>query len=149
MKIAIGSDEMGFDLKQAIMEALEENGYEYEDFGNFGDEPLLYPDIAHKVAKEVQSKNFDKGIIICGTGIGVAITANKVNGIRAAQITDIYQAERAAKSNNCNVVTLGGLTTGVEVGKMLVLRFLESEFQGGRSKPKVARMDEIDNEYRS
>ncbi len=118
MKIAIGCDEMGFELKQHIIEALKENGYEYEDFGSYDGEKILYPNIAEKVAKEVAGKNFDRGIIICGTGIGVAITANKVHGIRAAQVTDIY------------------------------LAYLKSEFQGGRSKPKVDRMNEIDNHYR-
>ncbi|HCW74459.1 MAG TPA: ribose-5-phosphate isomerase [Clostridiaceae bacterium] len=148
MKIAIGCDEMGFELKQHIIEALKENGYEYEDFGSYDGEKILYPNIAEKVAKEVAGKNFDRGIIICGTGIGVAITANKVHGIRAAQVTDIYQAERAAKSNDANIITMGGLTTGKAVGEMLVLAYLKSEFQGGRSKPKVDRMNEIDNHYR-
>lgn len=148
MRIAIGCDEMGFELKSHIMGVLKDNGYEYEDFGSFENEKILYPNIAEKVAKEVANKNFDRGILICGTGIGVAITANKVHGIRAAQVADIYQAERAAKSNDANIITMGGLTTGKAVAEMLTLAYLNSEFQGGRSLPKVDRMKEIDDSYR-
>lgn len=148
MKIAIGCDEMGFELKEHIMKVLQENGYGYEDFGSFEGEKILYPDVAQKVALEVQSKQFDRGILICGTGIGMAITANKVHGIRAAQVPDIYSAERAAMSNNANIITMGGLTTGKMVAEMMVLAYLKSEFQGGRSLPKVTRMDEIDDQYR-
>lgn len=148
MKIAIGCDEMGFELKNHIISVLKDNGYEYEDFGSFENEKILYPNIAEKVAKEVANKNFDRGILICGTGIGVAITANKVHGIRAAQVADIYQAERAAKSNDANIITMGGLTTGKAVAEMLTLAYLKSEFQGGRSLPKVDRMKEIDDSYR-
>ena len=94
MKIAIGCDEMGYTLKQIIIKTLEDNGYEYEDFGSFEGEKVLYPNIAEKVALEVQAKRFDRGILICGTGIGMAITANKIHGIRAAQVPDIYSADR-------------------------------------------------------
>ena len=146
MKIAIGCDEMGYDLKQHLMTELKDHGDEFEDFGSFEGEKILYPDVAKKVADEVVSKRFDRGIVICGTGIGVAISANKVKGIRAAQVADIYQAERAAKSNDANVITMGGLTTGKAVAEMMMLKYLESNFQGGRSKPKVDRMNELDNE---
>lgn len=148
MKIAIGCDEMGFELKQHLIDVLKDNGYEYEDFGSYEGEKILYPNIAEKVAKEVAENGYDRGILICGTGIGVAITANKVHGIRAAQVTNIYEAERAAKSNDANIITMGGLTTGKAVAEMLALAYLKSEFQGGRSKPKVDRMKEIDNHYR-
>ena len=148
MKIAIGCDEMGYELKQHILTVLKDNGYEYEDFGSFEGETILYPNIAEKVAKEVASKKFDRGIIICGTGIGVAITANKVHGIRAAQVADVYSAERAAKSNDANIITMGGLTMGKAHAEMLTLAYLRSEFQGGRSLPKVDRMKEIDDQYR-
>lgn len=146
MKIAIGCDEMGYDLKQHLMTVLKDNGYEVEDFGSFEGEKILYPNVAKKVADEVVLKNFDRGILICGTGIGVAISANKVHGIRAAQVADIYQAERAAKSNDANIITMGGLTTGKSVAEAMMLKYLESDFQGGRSQPKVDRMNELDNE---
>lgn len=148
MKIAIGCDEMGYDLKQIILKTLKDNGYEFEDFGSFEGEKVLYPNIAEKVALEVQAKNFDRGILICGTGIGMAITANKIHGIRAAQVPDIYSAERAAKSNNANIITMGGLTIGTSVAEMMVLAYLKSEFQGGRSLPKVDKMNEIDDKNR-
>lgn len=148
MKIAIGCDEMGYDLKQIILKTLKDNGYEFEDFGSFEGEKVLYPNIAEKVALEVQAKNFDRGILICGTGIGMAITANKIHGIRAAQVPDIYSAERAAKSNNANIITMGGLTIGTSVAEMMVLAYLKSEFQGGRSLPKVDKMNEIDDKTR-
>lgn len=148
MKIAIGCDEMGYDLKQIIIKTLKDNGYEFEDFGSYEGEKVLYPNIAEKVALEVQAKNFDRGILICGTGIGMAITANKIHGIRAAQVPDIYSAERAAKSNNANIITMGGLTIGTSVAEMMVLAYLKSEFQGGRSLPKVEKMDEIDDKNR-
>ena len=128
MKIAIGCDEMGYDLKQIVLKTLKDNGYEFEDFGSFEGEKVLYPNIAEKVALEVQAKNFDRGILICGTGIGMAITANKIHGIRAAQVPDIYSAERAAKSNNANIITMGGLTIGTSVAEMMVLAYLKSEF---------------------
>ena len=148
MKIAIGCDEMGYDLKQIVLKTLKDNGYEFEDFGSFEGEKVLYPNIAEKVALEVQSKKFDRGILICGTGIGMAITANKIHGIRAAQVPDIYSAERAAKSNNANIITMGGLTIGTSVAEMMVLAYLKSEFQGGRSLPKVDKMNEIDDKNR-
>jgi len=148
MKIAIGCDEMGYTLKQIIIKTLEDNGYEYEDFGSFEGEKVLYPNIAEKVALEVQANRFDRGILICGTGIGMAITANKIHGIRAAQVPDIYSAERAAKSNNANIITMGGLTIGTSVAEMMVLAYLKSEFQGGRSLPKVDKMNEIDDKNR-
>ncbi|MGB4589392.1 MAG: ribose 5-phosphate isomerase B [Clostridiaceae bacterium] len=148
MKIAIGCDEMGYSLKQTIIKTLKDNGYEFEDFGSYEGEKVLYPNIAEKVALEVQAKNFDRGILICGTGIGMAITANKIHGIRAAQVPDIYSAERAAKSNNANVITMGGLTIGTSVAEMMVLAYLNSEFQGGRSLPKVEKMNEIDDKNR-
>ena len=148
MKIAIGCDEMGYDLKQIIIKTLKDNGYEFEDFGSFEGEKVLYPNIAEKVALEVKAKHFDRGILVCGTGIGMAITANKIHGIRAAQVPDIYSAERAAKSNNANIITMGGLTIGTSVAEMMVLAYLKSEFQGGRSLPKVDRMNEIDDKNR-
>jgi ribose 5-phosphate isomerase B len=148
MKIAIGCDEMGYDLKQIIIKTLKDNGYEFEDFGSLEGEKVLYPNIAEKVALEVQSKKFDRGILICGTGIGMAITANKIHGIRAAQVPDIYSAERAAKSNNANIITMGGLTIGTSVAEMMVLAYLKSEFQGGRLLPKVDKMNEIDDKNR-
>ena len=148
MKIAISSDHVGFDLKNLIYEFLKSQGYDCDDLGVYTRDPVDYPDIAHKLALEVAQGNYERGILICGTGIGMAIVANKVPTIRAAQIYDIYSAERAMKSNNAQIVTLGAQTTGVETAKMLVEAWLKSEFTGGRSAPKVEKIDRIDLQYR-
>lgn len=148
MRIAIGSDHIGFELKNLIFEFLKSRGYDCDDLGVFSQEPVDYPDIAHKLAIKVAEGSYERGILICGTGIGMAIVANKVPTIRAAQIYDVYSAERAMKSNCAQVVTLGAQTTGVETAKMLVEAWLKSEFAGGRSTPKVEKINRIDLQYR-
>ena len=148
MKIAIGSDHIGFELKNSIYVFLKSKGYDCDDLGVFTQDPVDYPDIAHKLAAEVAEDKYERGILICGTGIGMAIVANKVPTIRAAQIYDIYSAERAMKSNCAQIVTLGAQTTGVETAKMLVEAWLKSEFAGGRSAPKVEKINRIDWQYR-
>jgi ribose 5-phosphate isomerase B len=146
--LAIGSDEVGFDLKMDIRKYLESMGYPVEDFGVYNTDPVLYPDVAYKVSMAIASGKHKRGILICGTGIGMSITANKVPGIRAAVCHDIYSAERSRKSNDCQVMALGSRVIGVEVAKMLVKVWLDSEFQGGGSTPKVTRINEIDREFR-
>ncbi len=147
MAIAIGCDEAAYDLKEAIKAYLLELGQEVEDMGVYDKNPVLYPDIALKVATAVADDRFERGILICGTGLGMAITANKVPGIRAATCHDVYSAERSRKSNNCQILTMGARVVGVEVAKTVVKAWLESEFQGGGSLPKVQRMIEIDEQY--
>ena len=148
MRLAIGSDHAGLDLKTAIKTLLDELKVPYEDFGTGTRAAVDYPDFAEAVATAVVEGRADLGILVCGTGIGMAITANKVPGIRAAQISDPYGAERAAKSNDAQIVTLGALTTGPETAKLLVDSYLASEFAGGRSAPKVAKIDAVDRKYR-
>ena len=145
--LAIGSDEVGFDLKVVIQKYLESMGYPVEDYGVYNTDPVLYPDVAQKVAEAVASGKHARGILMCGTGIGMAITANKVPGIRAAVCHDVYSAERARKSNNCQIMTLGSRIVGEELAKILVKIWLESDFQGGGSTPKVARITEIEQQY--
>ena len=150
MKIAIGSDELGFDLKKVLSVFLKEQTdipVEVVDFGAYDTNPVDYPIVAVKVAEAIAAGEFERGILICGTGIGMAITANKVSGIRAAQVSDPYQAERARKSNNAQIITLGALTIGREVAKSLVQIWLKSEFQGGNSAFKVNEIDEVDKRY--
>lgn len=147
-KIAIGCDQNGYQLKQVIMKFLEEKGVPYDDFGCHGDENVLYPDVALKIAQEVSKGVYDRAIILCGTGIGMAITANKVPGVRAAVCHDVYSAERARKSNNAQVMTMGAEIVGPALAKLLVETWLNSEFQGGGSLPKVERMIEIDKQFR-
>lgn len=144
MKIAIGCDEMGYELKQTLIARLKEKNIEFTDFGSFEDEKVLYPSIAEKVALEVKNNDFDRGILICGTGIGMAITANKIHGIRAAQIHDSYSAERARKSNDAHIMTMGALVIGPSLAVSLLDTWLDSDFSGGRSQAKVDLMEEID-----
>lgn len=152
MKIAIGCDNLAINLKQAVITFLEEQEQvkvEIKDFGVYTSDPVDYPDIAEKVALDVSQGNSERGILICGTGIGMAIAANKVTGIRAAQVYDIYSAERAKKSNNAQIITLGALVTGPSLAAKLVEVWLNSEFQGGGSAPKVDKIMAIENRYRN
>lgn len=148
MKIAIGCDQNGFELKMHIIKYLNEKNIELKDFGCYENEQVLYPNIAEKVAKEISTGNYDRGILVCGTGIGMAIAANKVPGIRAAQCHDVYSAERARKSNNAQIMTMGAEIVGKSLAISLVEKWLESDFSGGRSLPKVSLIDKIDDEYR-
>lgn len=148
MRIIVGSDHFGRPLKDAVRDHLRQRGYDVDDAGVDSDEPVDYPDIARIVAEDVATGGHDRAILVCGTGIGMAITANKIPGIRAAQITDPYSAERAAKSNDAQIVTLGSQTMGVETAKLLVESYLRSEFAGGRSLPKVQKMQAIDDDFR-
>lgn len=147
MKIAIGCDQNAYELKMGIIDHLKEKGVEVVDYGSHAGEVVLYPDVALKVAQEVADKKFDRAILICGTGIGMAITANKVPGVRAAQCHDVYSAERARKSNDAQIMTMGAEVIGIQLAKSLVDAWLNSEFAGGRSTPKVQRMIEIDEMY--
>lgn len=148
MKIIIGSDELGYDLKEVIKNHLTEKGIEVVDAGVYDKNPVDYPDIALSVAEKIANNEFERGILICGTGIGMAITANKVPGVRAAQCHDVYSAERARKSNNAQIMTMGALVVGVELAKKLVDVWLESEFQGGRSIRKVDKINNVDKKFR-
>jgi ribose 5-phosphate isomerase B len=142
--IAIGCDEAAFELKETIKAFVESLGYVAQDFGTHNGQPVLYPDVALAVADAILRHQNARGILLCGTGIGMAITANKVPGIRAAQAHDTYSAERAAKSNNAQIITLGARVVGPELAKTIVRSFLTSEFEGGRSLPKLERIAEIE-----
>jgi len=144
MKIAIGCDEAAFGLKVEIMNHLKNKGIEFKDFGSKKGDVVLYPDVAYVVAEAVASGEFERGILFCGTGIGMAITANKVPGIRAAVCHDPYSTERSRKSNDCQIMTMGERVVGVELAKYLVDVWLESEFAGGGSAAKVDRIGEIE-----
>lgn len=147
MKIAIGCDEAAFGLKVEIMRHLEDKGIAYFDFGSKKGDVVLYPDVAYTVAEAVAQGQYDRGILFCGTGIGMAITANKVPGIRAAVCHDPYSTERSRKSNNCQIMTMGERVVGVELAKYLVDIWLECDFSGGGSAAKVDRITEIENRF--
>jgi ribose 5-phosphate isomerase B len=139
-KIAIGCDPNAGELKKVIKKHLVDLGYEWEDYGS--DDPI-YANVAVKVAEAVAAGNHDRGILICGTGIGMCIAANKVPGAYAANCYDPYSTERSRKSNNANIMTLGSQVVGVELAKSLVTIWMNSEYTpGGRSEPKIQRIYE-------
>lgn len=146
MRIAIGADHIGFDLKETVRVYLGVLGHETIDFGAKDESEVDYPDIAIAVATEISLGNFDRAILVCGTGIGMAITANKVPGVRAASVTDPYSAERARKSNDAQILCLGSRVTGPELALLLVDHWLAAEFQGGPSSRKVEKIMSLDLE---
>jgi ribose 5-phosphate isomerase B len=143
--IAIGSDEAGFRLKGMLKGMLEEEGFAVADFGCHSEDPVDYPDVAFEVAEAVARGQHDRGILICGTGIGMSIAANKVAGVRAAQAHDPYSAERARKSNDAQILALGARVIGPELAKSLVRIWLQSEFAGGGSARKVGKINAADD----
>ena len=144
MKLAIGCDNLAVDLKNKIIEEFTKRGYEFKDFGVYNSDPMDYPDIAETVAKEVGAGNFERGILICGTGIGMQICANKIDGVYAAVCHDIYSTERSILSNNCNMMCMGALVIGPATAETLVERWLSLSFdENGRSAGKVAKMRAI------
>ncbi len=144
MAIAIGCDEAGFELKELLKRTLQDGGHAVEDFGTFDTQPVLYPDIAFAAAQSIVDGRNDRAVLLCGTGIGMAISANKVPGIRAAQCHDTYSAERARKSNDAQVITMGARVIGPELAKTILQAWLASEFEPERSGPKVARIKEFE-----
>jgi ribose 5-phosphate isomerase B len=136
-KIAIGSDHGGFQLKQVIVEFLEKNGYEYKDFGAYSKDSVDYPVIAKEVAKQVVENNFQKGILVCGSGLGMAIAANKVKGIRAVTCTDTYSAKMSRAHNNANILTLGERVVGADLACDIVDIWLKTDFEAGRHQRRV------------
>lgn len=126
--IAIGCDHGGFELKEAIMKHLDERGFEYKDFGCNSMESVDYPIYGKKVAEAVANGECERGILICGTGIGISIAANKVKGVRAALCTDCFMAEATRQHNNANVLALGGRVIGMGLALKIVDTFLDTEF---------------------
>tara|TARA_B100000575_G_C23133430_1_gene657876 strand:- start:1707 stop:2171 length:465 start_codon:yes stop_codon:yes gene_type:complete len=143
-RIIMGADHLGLPLKNSIKEHLIKQNYQVEDIGVNATDPVDYPDVGEKLANKIASSDYDRGILFCGTGAGMAIVANKVKGVRAVCINDPYTAERAIASNNAQVVTLGTLITGPEVAKKLVDIWLGNEFQGGGSAKKVDKINNLD-----
>ena len=148
MEIAIGADEAAYDLKETLKAWLAGKGVDVVDYGAFDKSPVLYPDIAVKVAEAIAAGKHPRGILMCGTGIGMAISANKVPGVRAATCHDTYSAERARKSNDAQILTMGARVIGPELAKTIVDAWLKSEFEGGGSTRKVERMAEYDEKFR-
>jgi len=128
LKIALGSDHAGYRLKEEVAALLRSEGYNFRDFGAFSDEPSDYPDIGRQVAEAVAGGEFDRGILVCGTGVGMSIVANKVRGIRAAVCSHEYTARISRRHNDANVLALGGRTLGPELAKEIVRVWLATEF---------------------
>jgi len=144
-KIAIGCDPNAAGLKDAIVNHLAELGYECEDYGS---QDPVYANVAIDVAEAVASGKHDRGILMCGTGIGMSITANKVPGAYAALCADAYSTERSIKSNNANIMTLGEQVTGVQLAKSLVSIWMKAEYEpGGRSESKIQRIYDYAEEH--
>jgi ribose 5-phosphate isomerase B len=144
MKIVIGCDQNGLQLKNMLKAHIEAQGHLCDDLGTYTSDPIDYPDVALVLAEDIAAGKHERGILVCGTGIGMAIVANKVPGVRAAQVHDVYSAERASKSNDAQVITLGAQVIGPELAKLLVDTYLRSQFSGGRSAPKVEKIKAID-----
>ena len=150
MTIAIGSDHGGLELKQAIVEHLKENGVEYHDFGVFTSESADYPDIAVQVAEAVSRGEFAKGLLFCGTGVGIAIAANKVKGIRAANCHDVFSAQMSREHNNANILTMGGRVIGAGLASMIVDVWLKTDFSGGeRHDRRICKIADYETKRRS
>lgn len=146
--IAIGSDHGGFALKQEIMKHLTEKGLDYKDFGTYTEESCDYPVYAEQVARAVASGECDRGIVICGTGIGASIAANKVKGIRCALCSECYSAEFTRRHNDANVLALGGRTVGGGLALKILDTFIETAFEGGRHARRVNLISEIEGRNR-
>ncbi len=144
MKIAIASDHGGFPLKEIIKKYLDELGHECEDFGTMNEESVDYPDYASKVAKAVSENKFNKGILICGTGIGMSIVANKFPSVRAALCYDTETARLSREHNDANVLALGGRTTDSKLAKEIVHVWLTTEFSGERHLRRVNKIKDIE-----
>lgn len=144
MRISLASDHAGFTLKETIKAYLGENKYHYHDFGTFDQKPVDYPDLACLAASAVQKGDYERGIIVCGTGIGVCIAANKLKGIRAAHCGECYSARCCREHNDANILTLGSRVIGVGLALEIVRVFLETPFEGGRHLRRIEKMHRLE-----
>lgn len=144
MKVAIGADHGGFKLKAELTELLQELGIDYTDFGTYSSDSIDYPDVAIPVAEAVANGEFDRGILICGTGIGIGIAANKVKGIRAALVHDTFSAKATRQHNNSNILTMGERVIGPGLARDIAQTWLETEFEGGRHENRVCKISDYE-----
>ncbi len=142
--LVIGSDHGGFELKGHVIKYLEGKNIEYTDVGTYSEDSCDYPDVAKKACDMVVSGECDKGILICGTGIGISMAANKVKGIRAALCSDVYSAKMTRVHNDANVLCMGGRVLGRELAFMIVDAFLENEFEGGRHQARIDKIHDLE-----
>ncbi|WP_425538563.1 ribose 5-phosphate isomerase B [Microaceticoccus formicicus] len=144
MKLGIAADHGGYDLKEQIKKHVEAKGIEIIDYGTHSLESVDYPDYAYKLTTAVLGKEVDLGIAICGTGVGISIACNKVEGIRAAHCTDSFTARATRQHNDANIICLGGRITGIEIAKDIIDNFLESSFDGGRHQNRINKITAIE-----
>ena len=142
MKIAIASDHGGFKLKQEIVKYLKDNGYDFTDFGTDSSDSVDYPDYAKPLATKVSAGEYDRGILICGTGIGMNIAANKVEGVRCAQVHDVYSAKLTRQHNDSNVIAMGERVIGPGLAVDIIDTWLKTEFEGGRHERRVKKIED-------
>lgn len=143
MKIGIGSDHAGFELKEKIVKYLQDKGYECVDYGPYSDDRVDYPDYGELVARKILAKEVDKGVLICGTGIGISVAANKVKGIIAAVCSEPYSARLTVQHNNADIIAFGARVVGEDMAKMIVDEFLNAKFEGGRHAMRVEKIHNI------
>jgi ribose 5-phosphate isomerase B len=142
--VALGADHAGFELKNALKRVLDELGVSYQDFGTSSADSVDYPDFAEAVARGVAEQRFDRGILICGSGIGMSIAANKVSGVRAAVVSDVVTARLSRQHNDANVATIGSRLTPAERAIEIIRTFLTTEFEGGRHGRRVEKIGQIE-----
>jgi ribose 5-phosphate isomerase B len=147
MRIALGADHAGVDLKTHLKARLDERGIAYEDFGTNTTDSVDYPDVALEVAKAVAAGTFDRGVLVCGSGVGMAIAANKVAGIRAAPVVDERTAELSREHNNINVLGLGARLTPNDVATRILDLFLDTPFAGGRHQRRIDKIAALDQAH--
>lgn len=145
MKIGFGCDHSGIHLKQVLMQHLQDKGYECVDYGTYSEDRVDYPDYGNLVAHNVVDGEVDKGVLICGTGIGISLAANKVPGIRAAVCSEPYSAQMAVRHNNAQIIAMGARVVGDELAKCIVDAFFEAEFEGGRHCRRVEKIEGLEH----
>lgn len=147
MKVAIGSDHAGVNLKKELKQLLSEKGIDYEDLGTDGEQSVDYPDFALAVAEKVANGEADRGIVICGTGIGVSISANKVKGIRCALVHDVFSAKATRLHNDSNVLAMGERVIGVGLAREIADVWLSTDFEGGRHERRVNKISSYEDNH--
>ncbi|MEM7351781.1 MAG: ribose 5-phosphate isomerase B [Acidobacteriota bacterium] len=144
MKIAVGADHAGYELKEHLARLLEAEGHQIENLGTHSTDSVDYPNFAAAVGEAVASGRADRGLLVCGTGIGVAITANKVDGIRAANCSDHFTAQMSREHNDANVLTIGARVLGEGLAEEVARTFFETDFAGGRHQQRVAKIHQLE-----
>lgn len=142
MKIGFGADHAGFALKEELKKYLEEKGHECIDYGTYSEQRVDYPDYGKKVAHALVEGEVEKGVLVCGSGIGISISANKVKGIRCCVCSEPYSARMSVRHNNANIIAMGGRIVGTDLAKMIVDEFFNSQFEGGRHAARVKKIEE-------